>query len=62
MRRGLEIREAFAPTRLSATHLRTAYELVSPVIERPAAAAEPTADKQRVIAGERRRRSAGGNR
>jgi hypothetical protein len=34
MRRGLEIRMAFAPTRMSAVHLRAAYEVVSPVIER----------------------------
>lgn len=34
MRRGLEIRVAFAPTRLSAEHLRAAYEMVSAVVER----------------------------
>jgi hypothetical protein len=34
MRRGLEIREAFRPTRLSAEHLRTAYEMATPMIER----------------------------
>jgi hypothetical protein len=34
MRSGIEIRTAFAPTRMSAAHLRAAYELVSPVVER----------------------------
>jgi hypothetical protein len=34
MRRGMEIRVAFAPTRLSPEHLRAVYELVTPVIER----------------------------
>lgn len=34
MRRGLEIRVAFAPTRLSAEHLRAAYEMVSAVVDR----------------------------
>jgi len=34
LRRRLEIREAFSPTRLSAEHLRAAYEVVSPMIER----------------------------
>jgi len=34
MRRGLEIREAFSPTRLSSEYLRAVYEAVSPVIER----------------------------
>jgi len=33
-RRGIEIRTAFAPTRLSAMYLRAAYEAVSPVVER----------------------------
>jgi hypothetical protein len=42
MRRGIEIRMAFAPTRMSATHLRAVYEVVSPVVERTVAAgAEP---------------------
>lgn len=31
MRRKLEVRISFAPTRLSATYLRTAYEQVLPV-------------------------------
>jgi hypothetical protein len=34
MRRGLEIRVAFAPTRLSAEHLRAVYEMVTPVVDR----------------------------
>jgi hypothetical protein len=34
MRRGLEIRVAFAPTRLSAEYLRAAYEMVNAVVER----------------------------
>jgi hypothetical protein len=34
MRRGLRIRVAFAPTRLSETYLRTAYEVVSPTAQR----------------------------
>jgi hypothetical protein len=35
MRRGLEIREVFRPTRLSSEHLRAAYETATPMIERP---------------------------
>ena len=31
MRRGMKIRVAFSPTRLSAEHLRAAYERVFPV-------------------------------
>jgi hypothetical protein len=34
MRRGLEIRLAFVPTRLSAEHLRAVYEMVTPVVDR----------------------------
>jgi hypothetical protein len=34
MRRGIEIRTAFAPTRMSKTYLRAAYERVSPVVQR----------------------------
>jgi hypothetical protein len=34
MRRGMEIRVAFAPTRLSPEHLRSVYEMVTPVIDR----------------------------
>jgi hypothetical protein len=34
MRRGLEIRVAFVPTRLSVEHLRAVYEVVTPMSER----------------------------
>ena len=34
MRRGLEIRVAFAPTRLSAEHLHAVYEMVTPIVDR----------------------------
>ena len=34
MRRALEIRVAFSPTRLSEEYLRSAYEVVTPLIER----------------------------
>ena len=34
MRRGMEIRVAFAPTRLSPEHLRAVYEMVTPVVDR----------------------------
>lgn len=34
MRRALEIRVAFAPTRLAAEHLRAVYEMVTPVVDR----------------------------
>jgi hypothetical protein len=55
MRRGIEIREAFAATRLSAAHLRAAYEVVSPVIERPVVAVERAAiDERERIAVARR--------
>jgi len=60
MRRGIEIREAFAPTRLSGAHLRTAYEVVTPVIERPVVAAKPVVVEERVARP--RRRGAGVNR
>jgi hypothetical protein len=33
-RRELKMRVAFAPTRLSAEHLRTAYEIAIPIVER----------------------------
>jgi hypothetical protein len=33
-RRALALRVAFAPTRLSAEYLRTAYDVVLPVVER----------------------------
>jgi hypothetical protein len=64
MRRGIEIRVAFAPTRMSATHLRAAYAVVSSVVERTV-----VASAQRDFADEhdgaapvaQRRRKAGGN-
>ena len=34
MRRSMEIRVAFAPTRLSPEHLRAVYEMVTPVTDR----------------------------
>lgn len=34
MRRGLEIRVAFAPTRLAPEHLRAVYEMVTPIVDR----------------------------
>lgn len=34
MRRELEIRVAFVPTRLSVEHLRAVYEVVTPMTER----------------------------
>jgi hypothetical protein len=40
MRRTLEIRVAFTPTRLSAEYLRAAYEVVTPTIERTIVAEE----------------------
>ncbi|HEY6356009.1 MAG TPA: hypothetical protein VIY30_16100 [Burkholderiaceae bacterium] len=40
MRRGIEIRVAFAPTRSSAMHLRAAYAVVSPTAERTIVAAD----------------------
>ena len=63
MRRGIEFRVAFAPTRVSEMHLRAAYALVSPVIERAIVAVV-----QRDVADERsdaeqatRRLKIGGN-
>lgn len=65
MRRGIEIRVAFAPTHVSAMHLRAAYAVVSPVVECTA-----VAGMQRDVGDEhdgvapvaRRRRKVGGNR
>jgi hypothetical protein len=65
MRRGIEIRIAFAPTRLSTTHLRVAYAVVSTVVERTV-----VADVKRGVADQhdgaahvaRQRRRAGGER
>jgi hypothetical protein len=34
MRRQLDMSVAFAPTRLSADHLRVAYDIVMPIVER----------------------------
>jgi hypothetical protein len=34
MRRRLDIRVTFAPTRLSAEHLRVVYDVVTPLVER----------------------------
>jgi hypothetical protein len=63
MRRAIEIRVAFAPTRLSAMHLRAAYAVVSPTVERTVVATE-----ERVVAAEEvsahvapRRRKTGDN-
>jgi hypothetical protein len=47
MRRGLVIRVAFSPTRLSADHLRAAYEVVTPVIERVVIGEEDVATRKR---------------
>jgi hypothetical protein len=44
MRRKLEVRISFAPMRLSATHLRAAYEQVLPV--KKASVSEHNASKQ----------------
>ncbi|HEY3961684.1 MAG TPA: hypothetical protein VGL84_04105 [Gaiellaceae bacterium] len=65
MRRGIEIRVAFVPTRLSATYLRAAYAVVRPVVE-----CAVVAGVQREVAEEhegaapvaRRRRKEGGSR
>jgi len=62
MRRGIEIREAFVPTRLSATYLRGAYEVVSPVVERIAVTTERVVGDERedgVVQREQRRRKGG---
>jgi hypothetical protein len=60
MRRGIEIRTAFAPTRLSATNLRAAYEVVSPVVERTIVATAEQADVEPVERAVLRRQPAGG--
>ncbi len=65
MRRGIEIRVAFAPTRLSTTHLRAAYAVVSTVVERTVVASveQDVADQHDGAAHvARQRRKAGGNR
>jgi hypothetical protein len=43
---GFEIREVFMPTRLSAMHLRAAYEVVSPESERTVVGAERAVDDE----------------
>lgn len=63
MRRGIEIRTAFAPTRMSAAHLHAAYELVSPGVERTVAAQRVVADERDAGATlVRRQRKTGANR
>jgi hypothetical protein len=61
MRRTIEIRQAFAPTRLSAAHLREVYNVVSPVVERTILRAEPVQAVERHAQHEKTRRR-GGNR
>jgi hypothetical protein len=65
MRRGIEIRVAFAPTRSSAMHLRAVYAVVSPTAERTVVAGderivEDAEDGAAEVAP--RRRKAGDNR
>ena len=59
MRRTIEIREAFAPTRLSAAHLRKAYDVVSPVVERTIVGAEPAQAVEHYAHHEKTRRRGG---
>lgn len=47
MRRVLEIRVVFSPTRLSADQLRTVYEVVTPMIERVVVGAQDVAARER---------------
>jgi hypothetical protein len=62
MRRGIEIREAFVLTRLSAAHLRAVYEAVSPIVERIVVSTERVVADERANGGEVvRRRREGGN-
>jgi hypothetical protein len=64
MRRAIEIRVAFVPTRLSAMHLRAAYAVVSPTAERTIVASqERVVDDEQGGAVEvaRQRRKAEGN-
>ena len=63
MRRGIEIRVAFAPTRSSAMHLRAAYAVVSPRVERTIVAADEGVvdDKEDGAADVARRRKIGDN-
>ena len=46
MRRRLHIRTIFEPARLSADHLRNAYELVVPVVQREVRAEAAGLDQQ----------------
>jgi len=64
MRRGIEIRVAFAPTRHSAMNLRTAYSVVTPMVERPVIATVEleVADKQDGAAHDTPQRKIRGNR
>jgi hypothetical protein len=64
MRRGIEIRVAFAPTRLSAMNLRAAYAVVSPIAERTVVATDEDVDDLQDGAAEvaPRRRKAEGTR
>jgi len=50
MRRGLQIRVAFAPTRLWEAHLRTAYEVVSPTAKRAVSVRQPAPAESCAIA------------
>jgi hypothetical protein len=60
MRRGLEIRVAFSPTRLSADQLRTAYEVVTPMSERVVVPEDDVAAGERdVVTGVARRQRGG---
>jgi len=52
MRRGLEIRVAFAPTRLSVEHLRAVYEMVTPVIDRVVVRRGAAVDEERDLDSE----------
>ncbi len=56
MRREFVLRVAFSPTRLSAEHLREAYEVVTPVTERTVATTEQNEAEQARPVPRRRRR------
>jgi hypothetical protein len=60
MRREMQIRVAFEPTRLSAEYLRRAYEIVLPLVERTvtkaAENAAPPEGRTRSVAQRRQRR------
>ena len=56
MRREFVLRVAFSPTRLSAEHLREAYEVVTPVTERTVATTEQNESEQMRPVPRRRRR------